>query len=159
MSYLEHFIAPASSYDTIVAAATSLFPRRSDPNAVVDSCMYSFLMEPFSGPIRSFDHRAVENRVKTFLIPRCEDNSLVRDDKLIAGICACIAYPLSEVLKHSRNCAWQGKLIPVDIRFAVFHDVEVRDLFKYSRVFWKGSDQTFQVAESSHATEHAQAAE
>ncbi|KFZ01991.1 hypothetical protein V500_00513 [Pseudogymnoascus sp. VKM F-4518 (FW-2643)] len=158
MSYLEHFIAPASSYDTIVAAATSLFPKRSDSNTV-DSCMYSFLMEPYSDPIPGFDHRAVESRVKGFLIPRCEDNSLVRDDKFIAGICACIAYLLSEVLEHSRNCEWRGKLIPVDIRLAVFHDLEVRDLFKYSRVFWKGSDQAFQVTESSHATEPAQAAE
>jgi hypothetical protein len=161
MSYLEHFIAPASSCDTIVAAATSLFPRHSDGN-LVDVCMYSFMMEPYSDPIPGYDNRAVGSKVKSFLIPRCEDNSLVRDDKFIAGICACIAYLLTEVLELSNNCGrdnGRSKLVPVDIRLAVFNDVELRGLFKYSRVFWKGNDQASQVAGSSHDTEPAQAVE
>ena len=158
MSYLEFFIAPASSHDTVAAAAASLFPRHSEFDTV-DSCMYSFLTRPYSDPIPNFDSGAVGRRAKAFLIPRCEDSSLVRDDKFIAGVCACIAFLLSEVLDNSRNCAWRGKLIPVDIRLGVFNDYALRNMFKYSRVFWKGVDQPFQVAGSSHATEPVRASE
>jgi hypothetical protein len=141
MSYLEHFIAPASSCNTVVAAAASLFPKRSNGNTL-DGCMYSFMMEPHSDPIPGYDNRAVGSKIKSFLTPRCEDNSLVKDDKFIAGICACIAYLLSEVLELANNCgrdSGRSKLVPVDIRLAVFNDVELRGLFKYSKVFWKGS--------------------
>jgi hypothetical protein len=102
MSYLEHFITPASCCDTVVTATTSLFPRYSS-FIYVDSCMYSFMMEPFSDPILGYDNRVVESRVKSFLIPRYEDNSLVRDDKFIAGIRACIVYLLSEILQQART--------------------------------------------------------
>jgi hypothetical protein len=151
MSYLEHFIAPASSCDTIIAAATSLFPEHSNTNSV-DGCMYSFMLEPYSEPIPGYNSRTVGNKVKSFLAPRCEDNSLVRDDKFIAGVCACIAYLLSEVLELAKNRTSWSKLVPVDIRVAVFNDVVLRGLFKYSRVFWKGNDQTSQVTGSAHTT-------
>ncbi|KAL5316294.1 hypothetical protein ACEPPN_015339 [Leptodophora sp. 'Broadleaf-Isolate-01'] len=151
MSYLEHFIAPASSsYDTVVAFATSLFPERSRSDAL-DSCMYSFMMNPHSEPITGYDTRAVGSKIKSFLTPRCEDNSLVRDDKFIAGICACIAYLLSEVLELAKKCTDRRKLVPGNIRLAVINDVELRGLFKYSRVFWKGDN--YDVAEPAQAAE------
>ncbi|KUJ11146.1 uncharacterized protein LY89DRAFT_710302 [Mollisia scopiformis] len=139
MSYLEHFIAPASSHNTVVAAC----------------CLI-----PYSDPIPGFNDRAVGSKIKSFLIPRCEDKSLVRDEKFIAGICACIAYLLSEVLELANNHAGRrSKLIPVDIRLAVFMDTKLRDLFKYSRFFWKGNSQIFQVAGASRTTELTQTAE
>jgi hypothetical protein len=161
MSYLEHFIAPASSCGTVVAAANVLFPRRSDGN-VMDSYMYSFMMEPHSDPIPGYDNRAVGSKIRSFLTPRCEDNSLVRDDQFVAGICACIAFLLSEVLELANNCSidnGRSKLVPVDIRLAVFNYVDMLALFKYSRVFWKGNDQASQVAGSSHTIEPTQAVE
>jgi hypothetical protein len=161
MSYLEHFIAPASSCDTVVTAATSLYPGRSNTKSV-DRYMYSFMTEPYSNPIQGHDNRAMGSKVKSFLIPRCEDSSLVTDDKFIAGICACVAYLLSEVLEltndHSRTNG-RSATVPEDIRMTVFFNDELRSLFKYSRVFWKGNYQASQVAGSSHATEPTQAVE
>lgn len=156
MSYLEHFIAPASSYDTIIAAANSLFPKNSTIS-FVDGCMYSFMMEPYSDPISGYDNRTVGSKVKSFLAPRCEDNSLVRDHKFIAGICSCIAFLLSEVLELAKNGTSRSVLVPGDIRIAVFNDEELRGLFKYSRVFWKGNSHASQIVGSSHTTEPAQA--
>ena len=159
MSYLEHFIAPASSsYDTVLAFATSLFPNRSN-SAALDTCMYSFMMNPHSEPITGYDTRAVGSRIKNFLTPRCEDNSLVRDDKFIAGICACIAYLLSEVLELVQTYIHLSKIVPENIRLAVVQDVELRGLFKYSRVFWKRDNHVSPGPGSSHAAEPAQAAE
>ncbi|CZR54994.1 uncharacterized protein PAC_04879 [Phialocephala subalpina] len=161
MGYLEHFIAPVSSCDTVAAAAASLFPKQNEDRGA-DRYMYSFMMEPHLNLIPGFDDRGVEGRIKSFLTPRCGDDSLVKDDKFIAGIRACIAYLLSEVLELASNHSLDSRrsaIVPEDVRLAVFNDVELRGLFKYSRVFWKGNNQTSQVAGFSYTTEPARAAE
>lgn len=86
----------------------------------------------------------MEKKIKYFLVRRCADNSLAQDDKFAAGISACIAYLLSEILElannyrkdNSRSC-----LVPVDISLGVFYDEELRSLFRYSKVFWLGVGQ------------------
>jgi hypothetical protein len=147
MSYLEHFIASMSSCDTVAVAAVSLFPKR-DKDKSVDRRMYSFMMEPHLNLIPGFDDQGVEGRIKGFLAPRCRDDSLIKDDKFIAGIRACIVYLLSEILELSNNTSLdsgRSAILPVDVRIAVFHDDELCGMFKCSKVFWKGNNQTSQV--------------
>ena len=161
MSYLEHYIPPASTYETVDTAANVLFPRRSGRH-FIDAHMHSFMLQPGSIPIPDYDNREMRRKIKSFLIPLCEDNCLVRDDAFIAGISACIMYLLLEILCLSTNASldnYRDKLVPADIRLATVNDNDLLCAFGYSRVFWKGTGQASQVAESSHTTEAAQAVE
>ncbi|PQE15235.1 histone-fold protein [Rutstroemia sp. NJR-2017a WRK4] len=100
LSYLEHFIVPVSSHDTVAAAAVSLFPRRNQDGRVDSKHMYSYMMEPHLNPVPAFDDEGLEGRIKNFLAPRCKDDSLVKNDEFVAGIRSCITYLLSQVLEQ-----------------------------------------------------------
>jgi hypothetical protein len=141
LSYLEHFVAPASSCDTLNAAATDLFSNRSGDN-IVNQCLYGFMMNPHTETVQGFHNGEVERKIKSFLTPRSGDNSLIRDDKFNAGIRACIVFLLSELLEMTRNTGkdcGRSQIVPVDIRIAVCNYVNLKLFFDHSRVFWEGS--------------------
>ena len=142
MSYLEHFIAPASSScDTITMAATLLFPNYQDSH--IDSlhrCMYGFMLSPQSDPVQEFDTKAVGKRIKQFLTPKCGDNSLIRDTNFINGLTACVVYLLSEVIElanNSRLDSGRDRILPIDIRTSVISDEDLLKLFKFSKFLWE----------------------
>lgn len=141
MSYLEKFVAPASSaHDTTTSAAASLFPKREHVPSV-DQFMYGFMTKPNSDSIEGYDRAAVGARVKRFLTRLCEDNSLIRDDGFVAGLVACVAYLASEVLELANNCRLDNRvtgIVPRHIRTVVINDNELFDVFRFSSMYWYG---------------------
>jgi hypothetical protein len=109
--------------------------------------MYSFMMEPYSEPIPGYDNRDMGTKIKSFLIPRCEDSDLVRDYIIILE---------SARVSHicSKKCWSWRRTIPsgASLSQRIYG-------WPYSRTFWKGNDRASQVARSSIATEHTQAVE
>ena len=124
MSYLEHYILPAFTYETVDAAANFLFPRRTGRH-FIDAHMHTFMLQPDSVLIPDYDNREMIRKIKSFLIQLCEEDSLVRDDDFIAGISACIAYLLLEILCLTTNASldiYRNKLVPAGIRLAIVND-------------------------------------
>lgn len=66
MAYLQHFIVPATSYETIISAAASLAPERdNDPS--LDACMYGFMTNPYTDSVSGYDTHQWRKRSNTFL--------------------------------------------------------------------------------------------
>ncbi len=97
------------------------------------------MTEPHSKPTPGFDFEVVGRSVTAFLTPRCNSNSLISDEKFIDGVCACIAFLLSEVLELAHNDSGGSQLVLKDIRITVCSHSEHKVAFQYSKVFWKGS--------------------
>lgn len=158
MTFLEHYIPPASSHGTVDSAATFLFPGRSEPMSI-STRLHRLIAEPDSDPISNFDTSHLRLKIRSFLSLRCEGNSLIRDDNFISGICACVMYLLMELLEQvtiTSLDSYHSQLVPVDIRLSVRNNDELLNLFKYSKVFWRGTGQAVQVpgfVQSAEATD------
>ncbi|KAI1331294.1 hypothetical protein F5Y16DRAFT_361104 [Xylariaceae sp. FL0255] len=139
MSYLEYFIAPNSSYEDVATAAEHLYPKHEN-SRTVDECMFGFMIDPHSDPVVGYDARAIGDRIKKFLTPKCSDNSLIRDQKFVDGLSAGLLYLLSEILELTdqyRRDTSTVRLQVSGIRLSTVGDSELLEAFKYSRVFWK----------------------
>lgn len=144
MSYLERYIVPHSrSFDTVLAAAEALTPRRNTPKTL-DFYLFQHLTQPYADPIPDWDATAVADRGRAFLFSRSgEERGLFRNDEYVAGLCRCLAFLLGEVLELANNGArdnYRSNIMPVDIRIAVHNDGELFSAFKFSRVYWNGSE-------------------
>ena len=143
MSFLEHYIGPASSHESVSAAAESLWPTHGGNPGMLESCMSGFLLHPHSDPVEGFDAKETGKRIKKFLGPRCSDNSLIRNELFIEGVVAVVVYVLSEILElsdNNRKNSNRQRLFPLDIRAGTFHDDEILELIKYSQYFWTGDN-------------------
>jgi hypothetical protein len=141
MSYLEKFIAPASSaHDTIIEAATALFPKHETVNSL-DGRLYGRMTKLNLYPSK-LDRVAIAKKIKKFLTPRCGDNSLIRNDLFVEGLVGCVAYLVDEVLELASNCRDEGQngLLPVLIRISVLWDDDLLELLRFSRVYWHGGE-------------------
>ncbi|KAK6330542.1 hypothetical protein TWF696_003428 [Orbilia brochopaga] len=140
LSYLDQFIVPLSSNGQ--AAAEILFPNHGDGNSqCLDVHAYRYFTQPHADPIPNFDSASVELRTRKFLDSRSEKSSVSLDDDSIAGVCRVLAYLISEALKHANNTArdsYRKYMVPYDVRFGVYMSRDLFQLFKYSRVLWKG---------------------
>ncbi|KAL2862793.1 uncharacterized protein BJX67DRAFT_385268 [Aspergillus lucknowensis] len=144
MSYLERTVLPSVGNRTVSAAADVLFPRHHVENSF-DRNAYCFFTRPHAryadNPGADFDSAFVSGKIRTFLASRTGGSSVVFDNECILGICNVVAYMLEEVFElannHSRDCR-RPKILPWDIRIAVFNDPELLDLLKFSKVYWEG---------------------
>lgn len=148
MSYLERYIVPLGrSFDTILAAAEALTPQRApqqDGGWPMDFFLFQHLTQPHADPIPNWDAAAIAARVRAFLFSQSgEQRGLFSNDEFIHGLCRCLAFLIGEVLELASNGAkdsYRGNIMPVDVRIAVRNDAELLSAFKYSRVYWDGSE-------------------
>ena len=143
MSYLAQYVVPTVSCGTVRQAADAVFPKRSRENTV-DHYLHRLWISPWSNPTPNLDTASLGNRVKEFLISYHGDDGLIADSRYIAGVAKGIEWLVGEVLELSSNGAKDGgrnKIVPSDIRIAVYNDEELLTLFGYSKVFWSGNGQ------------------
>lgn len=158
MSYLRRYIVPLDrSFDTILAAAEALTPQRApqqdedwpmdflgNERRTVDFFLFQYLTQPHADPIANWDAAAVAARVRAFLYSQSEEQrGLFSDDEYIAGLCRCLAFLIGEVLELASNEAkdsYRSNIMPVDVRIAVGNEAQLLSAFKYSRVYWDGSE-------------------
>ena len=149
MSYLERYVAlQGSSFEAVRAAAEALTPRREEHRSL-DFHLFQCLTQPYANPVPDWDAPAVADRAQAFLISRGEVEEeeggpgLFQDDEYIAGLSRALAFLLGEVLEIASNVARdseRSKIMPVDVRIAVCNDPELLSAFKFSRVYWNGSE-------------------
>lgn len=143
LSYLEHQIAPHMGNMDLATAGEVLFPpeTRSGPESG-DSYYYPSFVKPDAKLIPGFDYVAVNSRIKAFL-SRFEDGTVVFQEECIAGITRVLTRIFAEVLDganlYARACR-HSKIVPSDVRFAVYHDEALMHCLRFSRVFWEGRD-------------------
>jgi hypothetical protein len=145
LSYLEHFIIPATTSEMTVAAAEALFPKHKDPKLSLDKFLYTNMTEAQLEPIPDFDTASVGDRVAEFLMSRCARNFLAIDLDFIAKVSRCAAYLVLETFELANNVGLdcnRNKIVPCDIRICVFNDHELQDIFRYYKVFGKGMPQS-----------------
>ncbi|KAL8759480.1 MAG: hypothetical protein Q9184_003605 [Pyrenodesmia sp. 2 TL-2023] len=152
MSYLERYIVPlGKSFDTILTAAEALTPQRAPQQSetgnelrTVDSFLFQHLTQPHTDPIPNWDTTTVAARIRAFLISQSgEQRGLLDNEEYIAGLCRALAFLIGEVLELASNGAknsYCSNIMPVDIRVTVGNDAELFSIFKYSRVYWDGSE-------------------
>ncbi|KAL8885330.1 MAG: hypothetical protein Q9192_006661 [Flavoplaca navasiana] len=148
MSYLERFILPLDrSFATILSAALALTPQRApqqNESRTLDSYLFQYLTQPHEDPISDWDAAAVATRVRAFMFSRSGGQlGLFSNDDHIAGLCRCLAWLIGEVLELASNVArdsYRSNIMPADVRIAVCNDAELFSIFKYSRVYWDGSE-------------------
>ncbi|KAL8861900.1 MAG: hypothetical protein Q9178_001769 [Gyalolechia marmorata] len=148
MSYLERYILPLDrSFATILSAAQALTPQRApqqNERRTLDSYLFQYLTQSHEDPIPDWDAAAVAARVRAFLFSRSGEHlGLFSNDEYIAGLCRCLAWLIEEVLELASNRAkdsYRSNIMPVDVRIAVCNDAELFCIFKYSRVYWDGSE-------------------
>lgn len=144
MSYLERYIVPHGRLcHTVLAAAEALTPQRNK-RKTVDFYLFQHLTQPDADPIPDWDATTVAERGRAFLFSRGgEERGLFKNDEYIAGLCRCLAWLLGEVLHLAINGArdsYRSNIMPVDIRMAIQNDGELFSIFKFSRVYWEGSE-------------------
>jgi hypothetical protein len=140
LSYVERFVLPQRSHNTLSTAAEALFPSYKDSKKL-DSHLYSYFVQPHAKPILRFDTASVERRIKTFLDSRSGDTPGGFDEECIVGICRVVAYLISEALELSSNSATgnnRNVILPSDIRIGVYLDRQLSDVLQYSAVMWNG---------------------
>ncbi|KAI5460437.1 hypothetical protein BGZ63DRAFT_454713 [Mariannaea sp. PMI_226] len=143
MSYLERTILPRVSNQTVAAAAEDIFPhhRETGQPKHIDVFFFNHFTQPHADPIPEFDVAYVGSRILAFLVSRSEDSSVVFEKECIAGICRVVAFILTEIFElangHSQDDR-RTKIMPCDIRLAVFFDPQLRELLQFSRVYWEG---------------------
>ncbi|KAL8909966.1 MAG: hypothetical protein Q9171_004732 [Xanthocarpia ochracea] len=148
MSYLERYILPLDrSFATILSAAQALTRQRApqqNESRTLDFYLFQFLTQPREDPIPDWDAAAVAARVRAFLVSRSgEQLGLFSSNEWIAGLCRCFAWLIEEVLELASNGAkdsYRSNIMPADVRIAVCNDSELFSIFKYSRVYWDGSE-------------------
>ncbi|KAL8846196.1 MAG: hypothetical protein Q9221_008693 [Calogaya cf. arnoldii] len=148
MSYLERHILPLDrSFANILSAAQALTPQRApqqNERRTLDFYLFQYLTKPHEDPIPDWDAAAVAARVRAFLFPRSgEQLGLFSNDEYIAGLCRCLAWLIGEVLDLASTGAkdsYRSNIMPADVRIAVCNDAELFSIFKYSRVYWDGSE-------------------
>jgi len=144
MSYLERYIMPqGGSFDTVLAAAEALTPQQTK-DSTLNSLLFKFLTQPHANPIPDLDATAVANRIRAFLLSRSrEERSLFDSDEYVAGLCRCLAFLLGEILEIANFASKDGgrfNIMPIDIRIAVRNNDGLFSAFKFSRVFFDGSE-------------------
>ncbi|KAL9041609.1 MAG: hypothetical protein Q9180_001170 [Flavoplaca navasiana] len=148
MSYLERYILPLDrSFATILSAAQALTLQRApqqNESRTLDSYLFQYLTQPYEDPIPDWDAAAVAARVRAFLFSRNGGQlGLFSNDDHIAGLCRCLAWLIEEILVLASNGAkdsYRSNIMPADVRIAVCNDPEIFSIFKYSRVYWDGSE-------------------
>jgi len=144
MSYLERYIIPQGrSFDTVLAAAEALTPQRTK-HSTLDFHLFKYFTQPHANPIPDLDATTIANRVRAFLLSRSgKERSLFDTDEYMAGLCRCLSFLLGEVLELASNASKDSNrfnIMPIDIRIAVRNDAELFSAFKFSRVFFDGSE-------------------
>ena len=146
LSYLERTILPVSRSSNNLLAAAELIASRHDTETnskSIDSILYKYMTDSIAQPIVGFDTLAAESRIHTFLKSRTGGHSdLVEDAQYIAGLSRCTIWLISETLEMAGNSAKDSHrpaIMPVDIRIALSNDLDLLNIFKYSKMFWKGS--------------------
>ena len=148
MSYLERYILPLDrSFAMILSAAQALTRQRApqqNETRTLDFYLFQCLRQPHEDPIPDWDAAAVAARVRAFLFSRSgEQLGLFSNDEHIAGLCRCLAWLIGEVLELASNGAkdsYRSNIMPADVRIVVCNDAELFSIFKYSRVYWDGSE-------------------
>ncbi|KAL8878500.1 MAG: hypothetical protein Q9198_003700, partial [Flavoplaca austrocitrina] len=148
MSYLERYILPLDrSFATILSAAQALTRQgapQENETRTLDVYLFQYLIQPYEDPIPDWDAAAVAARVRTFLFSRSGGQlGLFSKDDHIARLCRCLAWLIGEVLELASNGArdsYRSNIMPADVRIAVCNDAELFSIFKYSKVYWDGSE-------------------
>jgi hypothetical protein len=144
LSYLQRIVVPHMGNRGVFAAAEILFPLHNAPEEEgwqLNVWCYRHFTQPDALPIPNFDSTYLGSRISSFL-SQCRDPPIVFEDECVAGIARVVAYILTEVLEQatcrSRGGDNQGKIMPSDVRLAVYDDPQLRDRLQFSRVFWEG---------------------
>jgi len=143
LSYLEHKVVPRMANLDLSAAAEALFPTnsRSGPESG-DGFYHPSFVKPDAKLIPGFDYVEVTGRIKKLLSRFEVQNGSVRfDDDCVAGICRVIARVFAEVLEMANRISrdsGRDKILPCDVRNAVYHDPAFLRFLQFSRVFWEG---------------------
>jgi hypothetical protein len=98
-------------------------------------------MNPQKDSIPGLDIVSVESHIKKFLQLRCGKETLVDNDKYIAGVFTSAVYLLEEVLELSSNVSrdsYRDAIVPSSIRISVYNDMELRFLFRFCKLYLYG---------------------
>ncbi|KAI4178381.1 MAG: hypothetical protein L6R41_008410 [Letrouitia leprolyta] len=149
LSYLERYLVPiGESFHRVLAAAEALTPQRHEERSL-DSRLFQFLIQPHADPfteweIRVWDIDGVAERVRNFLRAHSgEEGGLFKNDYFIIGLCRYLGFLLGQILEMARRGVMgshRSKIMPTDIRINVVLQSEYILIFKFSRVFWDGSE-------------------
>jgi hypothetical protein len=144
LSYLQRTAIPHMGNRGVSAAAELLFPRHApegEEDRQLDVWCHRHFRQPDALPIPGFDSAYVGSRIASFL-SRFADSPVVFEEECVAGITRAVAYMLTEVLERanhrSREYRERTKIMPSDVRLAVYGSPQLRDRFQFSRVFWEG---------------------
>ena len=146
LSYRQRTVVPRMGNRGVAAAAELLFPRhteKGDPRDLGTWC-YRHFTQPDAFPIPNFDSKYVNGQIASFL-SRYADPSVVFEDECIAGITSVVTFILAEVFEladvQSFELSGEGaKIMPSDVRMAIYNDPELRDYLQFSKVYWEGRD-------------------
>ncbi|KAH6849964.1 hypothetical protein B0I37DRAFT_413399 [Chaetomium sp. MPI-CAGE-AT-0009] len=144
LSYLQRIVIPHMGNRGVSDAVELLFPRHTPEEEYRQFevwCRRHF-REPDALPIPNFDSVYVRSRITSFLSRFGDGPEVVFEDECVAGITRVVAYMLTEALEvangRSREDDRDAKIMPSDVRLAVWFDFQLRDRFQFSRVYWEG---------------------
>jgi hypothetical protein len=147
LSFLQRIVVPQMGNRGVADAAELLFPRHHTEDGKpwhLDAWCYRHFRQPDAMPIPDFDSAYVGGRIASFLsrLGDAEPVPVVFEAECVAGITRAVAYLISEVLELANNCYGEfgehAKIMPSDVRMAVYGDKQLYERLGFSRVFWEG---------------------
>ncbi|KAK5655707.1 hypothetical protein OQA88_5640 [Cercophora sp. LCS_1] len=148
LSYLQRKVVPLMGNLDLDAAGEVLFPpaSRSGPDSG-DGYYYPSFMKRDAKQIPGFNYVSVGGRIKSFL-SRFESESVVFNEECIAGIVRVLARFFAEALDEANiraRSSERNRIVPSDVRCAVYFHQELLSCLQYSRVFWEGRQLAIRV--------------
>ncbi|KAM6523005.1 hypothetical protein FALCPG4_012610 [Fusarium falciforme] len=146
LSYLEHTIVPhMSKDDDLLTVAKCLFPAHEVDGRknTLPRVLSERFIQSNQQPVEGLDGVSCERHIYNFLTKRRENTSAGVNDNFCAGVFRVLVYLVSEVLEIAWNYArttYCSRILPCDIRLAVYNDPELRSELGLSRLFWTGHE-------------------
>ena len=143
LSYLQRTVISHMGNRGVSAAAELLFPRHTQEGKSwsLDVWCYRHFTKPDALPIPGFDSAYVGSRIASFLSKFGDASEVVFQDGCVAGITRVVAYILAEVLESASRFSLDSghtRIVPSDIRIAVYQDQELCERLQFARVYWEG---------------------
>lgn len=108
LSYIEHFIVPVTTFETVVTAAKILFPKHKELKLSLERYLYGHLSDPQLDLVPGLGLASVSDGVAEVLASRCVSNSLVINEDFIAEVARCVVYLILETVKGTNTVRQDG---------------------------------------------------